>query len=672
MDKLVNVFKVENEFKRSGDYKEVVGEYPYKMFNPIQSATLSYLDSEDNLVISAPTSSGKTICGEFIGSVNLGRRSKVVYLVPMKAIAEERFQEWSDLKHPWGKVKKAILTGDYDLTPKRQEELNQASVIIMTYEMFSVRVRNSSSESSMWIQNVGVLIVDEAHFLSSDGRGDHLEHGLVGFIGINPDARLVLLSATLINSVEIAEWLSKVTNKKFTVFQSNYRPCQLTMHYLTFRDNVYWAEEEEEKIEQVKNIVEAHKDQWLVFVHAKAIGYRLQKELSDYLGEPVAFHCADRAMEERRKIEHDFKRRVLRVLIATSTLAYGVNLPARRVVVVGTKRGFSDVDALDIIQECGRAGRYGYDKEGDAYLVLKEKEFTKWKMLIENGVYVRSRLSEKVGFHLIGEVAENRVSTISEAEIWYKKMLSYFQNASSKSMIPLMWDQYKQYGLIHELDEVISASTLGTIASKNYFDPFDVVSWKKNLGDLHDFSLLDNDVAFAWMISNVATKAKGYIPTPIKLETNQYLGMCRALNRRFIGHEAVVYATVIYNQMKGMPIKNLPSVTTSIFQDMERVFSCLLQINNRIYSAKNSQIIKDYYLRIKYGVEKHLLSLVRVSGIGPVYAKHLYDHGIRYSSSIIPLKHIAKRILPKYTYDKIIKALTNESRKESKDYIESF
>ena len=189
-------------------------QYPYakfgfEYFNPVQSRVFEIYDKETSCVIAAATSAGKTVCAEmFMFHEIIKRGGKCLYLSPLRALAQEKYDDWTDEKHDLLKFKVSICTGDYRLTIKRKEELEAANVIIMTSEMLNHRARNSKSEQSKFLQTTGTVVVDESHLLTVPGCGDHLESGLMKFTEINPNARLVLLSATMPNVEEISNWVS--------------------------------------------------------------------------------------------------------------------------------------------------------------------------------------------------------------------------------------------------------------------------------------------------------------------------------------------------------------------------------------------------------------------------------------------------------------------------------
>ena len=339
--------------------------YPFDEFNPVQSEILQrgYAEEWTNVVVCAPTASGKTICGELLAGKLLSQGYKVAYLSPLKALVEEKVHDWSDEAHPWHQYDLFAMTGDYAMSPRREKHLAKADIIICTYEMLAVRSRRTRKENSEWLDKIGCLIVDEAHFIASEGRGDHLENALVSFTRRNPQARIVFLSATMKNSREIVDWLEVLNGKETRLVQSDYRPCELSIEFNTYpkpKGNQWktYAENEELKIDTVLDTIRENiDDQWLIFVHSKKTGRAIvdaikQSLYLDSIKIPtVTFHNADLTLEKRRNVEENFKSGKLRYLVATSTLAYGLNLPARRVAIVGVHRGITEVDPMDIIQE---------------------------------------------------------------------------------------------------------------------------------------------------------------------------------------------------------------------------------------------------------------------------------------------------------------------------------
>lgn len=333
-----------------------LAKFHFDKFNPVQSRIFDYYDKDFNLVVASSTSSGKTCCAEIFLSheIRINKR-KGIYLVPYKALAQEKYNEWTDKKHHFGNLNVSVCTGDYRLTAERKDELDNANLIILSYEMFNSKVRNVNSERSQFLKDTGVLVVDECHSLNSQNRGHHLEAALMNFTDINEKCRLILLSATMPNVDEIADWASFILNHKNTVLiSSKYRPCPLFMHYEKYYDgerNYY--DNEQEKVNSALEIVEAYPDdKFLVFVHTKGTGQLMVQALKS-AGIKCEFHNGDLDKAKRAKVEKEFKDgKELRVIVATSTLSAGINLPARRVIICGVHRGLDEVEVNDIAQEC--------------------------------------------------------------------------------------------------------------------------------------------------------------------------------------------------------------------------------------------------------------------------------------------------------------------------------
>jgi len=538
----------------------------------------------------------------------------------------------------------------------------------------AVRCRHHEAEGS-WVKDVSVLVVDEAHFLSSEGRGDHLEHSLVLFTSIAPDARLVLLSATLRNANEIAFWLGHITRRKIVVIESAYRPSKLNVHlagYISPGGHPWtrYAKEEAVKIQETMGLVEEHpKDQWLVFVHAKGTGGKVLAALQEKR-IPAAFHSADLDLDERSKVEENFRSGKIRVLVATSTLAYGLNLPARRVAVVGVERGFNEVDPLDVIQECGRAGRPRYDTEGDAYVVISAEKVRKWDEYLKKGIDVRSALAEKIGFHLIGEVTEKRVNTPKAVLQWAERTLAWAQKIVTAEDIIRTVGCYRVEGLIQQdareggevplgstNDDIFSATTLGVIASKNYFDPLDVVSWKRNLQTLQTRDLGRNTAAIAWALASVPSMMKGFIAKNLKEEASDYLGKIHALNLRVPSNGALALATCLdlWMSREEAILKPHRAVFHAFVVDAERVLNCLEQIATRVLNARWG---RDYWemllMRLQYGVGWEEADLCTLPGIGKVHAGRLLGAGIHTVEELSRKREVAREVLPEKTFEKVM------------------
>lgn len=301
--------------------------WSFSTLNPVQSRVYEFYDKNVNALIASRTSSGKTCIAEMMLSYEIRvRGGKGLYLAPMRALAQEKIDDWTDLKSHFSDKKIAICTGDYRLTKDRAQELNEADLIIMTTEMLNSCCRNFEAEKNAFLKQIGTVVIDEAHLLTVPGRGDHLEVGLMKFTKINPEARFLMLSATLPNVTEIAEWVGYVLTKRDTmVLKSEYRPCALNVHYETYYDgHKNYYDNENEKINYALEIVEHYgDDKFLVFALSRDTGQKMC-ELLNESGITAMFHNANLEKEKRIEIEQKFKNdKKLRVIVSTPTLAWG-------------------------------------------------------------------------------------------------------------------------------------------------------------------------------------------------------------------------------------------------------------------------------------------------------------------------------------------------------------
>ena len=655
---------------KTSEYK--YGKYPFEKFNILQDLVFPYVDDTWNVIVSAPTSSGKTIAGELLAGKCLKEKKRVIYTSPLKALAEERADDWSNSSHPWSKKKLIILTGDYQLTPEREKQLDLARIIITTYEMLAVRARRSAIEKHKWVEEAGALIVDEAHFLSSDGRGDHLENALIGFTRMNPTARIIFLSATMRNHGQIVDWLTKLNGHPTQVIESDYRPCALTTHFETYPGQTGWGTydaQEDAKVTRLLGLLEEHTDdQWLIFVHSKAMGYRVRDRMAER-GMSAAFHNADLSKEKRSEVEKAYKAKKLQYLIATSTLAYGVNLPARRVAIVGVTRGMDMVDILDLIQECGRAGRPRYDTVGDAHIIVDEARYGMIAPLIANGVDVVSQLPKHVGFHLIGEIAEKRVDSPDASATWADKTLAAHQGLWNPTLVRSVFNQFESRKLIRKQvlvkDAMYEATTLGKIASMHYFDPIDVADWMANMTTVKQRELTREPIALAWMWGNVSSR-QGFIPKDMRALTSEYIVTLRSFGLSTRNDGCTAISAVLWQKMIGREerIKAWPQIVMPLNLDGARVISCLKQIDDRVLRGRNRRYWDMVWARVRYGVGWDAASLCTIPGIGPSFAAVLVADGVCSPEEFFKKKALVRGLLPAHVYKEAIRAESDFVRDE--------
>ncbi len=214
-----------NVIKAKDKLKEILPEYEFnKLFRfeklrKIQNDALKILFSEKNLIVSAPTASGKTWIAELFSLYAIfHNHAKVVYTVPLKALANEKYREFKEFKN----IKVGISTGDFDATDNFLKDYN---LIITTCEKLDSLIRHNA----IWLDDVKLLVVDEIHMINDASRGSVVEMVVAYFYD---KARILGLSATISNANELAEWL------KADLIKSNERPVKLK--YGALKNNVIY------------------------------------------------------------------------------------------------------------------------------------------------------------------------------------------------------------------------------------------------------------------------------------------------------------------------------------------------------------------------------------------------------------------------------------------------
>jgi replicative superfamily II helicase len=651
-----------SEVKLLETKKFELGHYPFTHFNYLQTLAYEHCFQDNNLIVSAATSAGKTVIAELIISDTIKKGAKAIYLSPLKALTSEKIDSWTAESHFFSSKKLEILTGDYVLNEARLKKIKQADLVLMTSEMLDTRTRYINSDNSSWIKDVDLVVVDEAHLISTK-RGPALEVGLMRFTQINPNARIVLLSATMTNHNHMGQWIKLLNNKETKVLATPWRPVDLNIHTVEgdtedmalsivetiTRNKKYLAEDALSNHSAIRNAAECRmkggedNTKTLVFVHTKNMGRKLE-ELFQSHGIKAQFHNADLDKGARQKLEGKFKKD-LDVLISTSTLAWGLNLPARFCVVVGDMRGYEKVEAMDIAQMAGRAGRFGMYDRGDVFLI---------NCSVPTQFEVHSTLHNSLPFHIVAEISNKTFNTQEKAVEWFER--SFHLNShlrkenEAKDSIAICFQNLIDWQCIALIEGEYQITSLGRIARDLYLDPQDVYMWKTNFALIEKDSLWKNNGALAWALcSNIKTWNLSYVPAPLKDWAKKYLNSLLGTSSLPIKKEANKNAgmacTMFYRlqkpNMNSYEAAHLEVATALTFQmiikDIGRVFSALGKLNALLKWDREDEleVLKQ---RIIHGVGEHLLELVSIPGIGGTIATQLYTAGIKSKSDLLKNK----------------------------------
>ncbi|KUO16838.1 DEAD/DEAH box helicase [Streptomyces dysideae] len=412
---------------------------PHPSFNPAQAAAVPVVrQGTGHLVVVAPTGAGKTPIGMVAALDAHARGEKAAWLVPQRSLTDELDRELQLWRRRGLRVVR--LTGEAAVDSGL---IRAADVWVATTEKFEAICRAGSLRDAL--AEVGCLVVDEIHLLGDPARGAVLEALLARVREDGAGARIVGLSATVANADEVAEWLGA------RLVRTAWRPTRLTwqLPVLPTADEADWAARAAVRTEAAVRIargVGADGGSVLVFcgskrrVRATALALAADRgvstagvdaddaELVERLCTKAGVRLHYRDWPYKRDAEQAFRAREADILVATSTVAAGVNLPARAVIVADTTIGLDRVEVSMVQQMFGRAGRIGAgEREGWAFLLADPGERAHWQARLAAGYTVRSRLGDHLPDHLLAEAVQGRVSAVEEAERWWAGTLAAHQ-----------------------------------------------------------------------------------------------------------------------------------------------------------------------------------------------------------------------------------------------------
>jgi helicase len=415
---------------------------PFLTLNPAQAAALpDILGHDQNLLVVAPTGAGKTVLGMAAALRTVVRqRRKAAWLVPQRSLTDELDRELAGWRRQGLRVER--LSGEYAIDVER---IKNADLWVATTEKFEALCRTSALRESL--AEVGALIVDEIHMLGDATRGPVLEALLARIRDSDTGTRIIGLSATVSNAAEVAEWLQA------NLLRSSWRPSRLTWQLPVIPAHADFVATETARVQlssAITGLVTRDDGSVLIFCGSKRNVRRTALAVAASRGVNVSGVRQDDAerlqqicrlagiglhyqgWEHRKEAEVAFRRRETDVLIATSTVAAGVNLPARAVIIQDTQVGLGVLDVATVLQMFGRAGRVGAGEEhGWAFMIIDERERAEWQAKLVAGHTVHSQILGSLPDHVLGEAVQQRITTSRDAERWWVQTLAHHQGRRS-------------------------------------------------------------------------------------------------------------------------------------------------------------------------------------------------------------------------------------------------
>ncbi len=688
-----------------------------ELFPPQELAIKKGVLDFKNLLLATPTASGKTLIGILAAIKNILKGGKVLYVCPLRAIASEKYDELNDMFKD--RIKIALSIGDYDSS---DPWLQDYDFIISTYEKADSLLRHKAK----WIEKISLVIIDEIHMLDSD-RGPTLEFLIARLKKEIPDIQYLALSATVKNYKEIADWLNA---EALTI---NWRPVQL-------KEGVYrggiilYSNNEIKKINTVSGIsyvdltLDCLKEggQALIFNNSRISAIRSAVKLQEYVIKEilkeekeklkevvemfeendrntqilkeivkngVAFHHAGLSFKTRKIIEKFFREGLIKVISSTPTLAAGVNVPARRVIIQDVIRydpiegKIEKLKVNEYKQLAGRAGRPRYDVYGEAIIIAKGKydvdilmeEYVKAEVEPINSVISNEK---DLRPHILSLIANEIANNFADL----KKILCLTFAAKKEGIDKLLVLSRRiinfllEEGFIYGSLEKFKSNYIGKRINELYIDPLTASIIIKGIKELNK---INNDYDEIFYLYLICCSEDMQTLNVLKNEEDLLLeDLNKYLENKFLYPKPDLYD---YKTLRAYKTAKL--LYDWINEEKEDILAdkynigvgdLYLIVQNAkwlLYSAKElarllgykeiSKELNTLLERVKEGVKEELLELVKIPNIGRVKARILYNAGFRNLGKLKEAKEIDILKLPgigKETYNSIreyLKSLTD-------------
>ncbi|USG99683.1 DEAD/DEAH box helicase [Thermococcus argininiproducens] len=346
-------------------FKQILKKEGVDKLLPVQALALQHglLDGESLLVVSA-TASGKTLIGELAGVPKAMSGKKLLFLVPLVALANQKYE---DFKRRYSKLglKVAIRVGMSRI--KTKDELVvvdtgiEADIIVGTYEGVDYLLRAGRK-----IGNVGTIVIDEIHMLDDEERGVRLDGLVARLRKLYPNAQFIGLSATVGNANELANELGL----KLVLYDA--RPVALERHVIITRnESEKWRYIAQLcKAESMRKSPQGFKGQSIVFTYSRKRCQELAAFLTSRGLKAKPYHSG-LPYYQRKLTEMEFQGQMLDVVVTTAALGAGVDFPASQVIFESLAMGNKWLSVREFHQMLGRAGRPLYHEKGKVYLIVE-------------------------------------------------------------------------------------------------------------------------------------------------------------------------------------------------------------------------------------------------------------------------------------------------------------
>lgn len=430
---------------------------------PVQTlAVESGLLKQENLMIVSATATGKTLIGEIAGVENvLSKRGKMLYLVPLVALANQKYDQFTTRYSEIG-LKTSIRIGAEMIKTKETTFMKKtldSDIIVGTYEGIDHLLRLGNADA---LGQVGTVVIDEVHMLTDADRGHRLD-GLIARLRYTvPDAQFIYLSAT----VGDPNYFAGKLGAKLVLYE--HRPVPIERHLLFVQEH--------EKNRLMTRLIEdewnmksskGHRGQTIIFTNSRANC----QSISNALPMPSSYYHAGLNQRERKIVETKFGKGEIPAVVTTAALAAGVDFPASQVIFESLAMGIDWLTVQDFLQMSGRAGRPDFHDRGIVVLmaVPGKTYFSGSKETEEDvaiGLLKGTLLDDSFDYGEEDQLEELLASvSVTSSKSDLLKILSAMFGAVNENIMLLKLQKYK---FIELKGQTVTQTELGQIASAHF------------------------------------------------------------------------------------------------------------------------------------------------------------------------------------------------------------
>jgi len=593
-------------------------------FFPIQQIFVDrgLLHARSNCCVFGYPSSGKTLIAEMVMASEIESNGKALYCTPYKALD---WQKYEDFRESFGKGLKAnVVITDGD-NPIRKGELEDARLIIATYE----RVLGAVRAGEPWLSEVSLLCADEITLLDDEGRGGTVDLVLTYFKNSKKHPRIITLSSLIGNPMEISEWIGAET------IVENRRPPGLSVEEwlvykkndeLIFRGRAGQIHREKTEKEIVPFLVErnlAKGETTLIFAGSrlatmaqaaslmhchspdiqlteKASGFyqadiwektRKNKTLFDLIGRGLAFHNAGVQRKARRYVESLMKQDLLKTIVATTTLSHGIDYSIDNVII--ELEGALDINKLqgyEYINLKGRTGRYGKSRNASVYIItnkkLAEQSFNKYFQGLPEPIAPLSTLTEPVISDFVMAEAGAGTVVLQSIEKLLKTTLCASRKRVSTDSVRNVLSTLVKSGFLEKTKDEYRITELGKTINRVNMSPSDALLALSLKPDASDKELLD-------AASNMDIAKKARERSRLFIREPDVVGILTDWMNELTLDEIIKKNGSAYDEQDIMDLADYTSTSLS-------------KISGLFTEMKFRKRLENLRLRVKYGIKNDL------------------------------------------------------------------